>query len=515
LFLRAFTIFALVVLAPASVLAVDPAPSSTGIQPLACQTRFARLVSALKRDPKLLSRQKVEAELRVLEEKLAQEIFPEVQEVKTGRRTVEKRVRTSDADKKRFKDHFDSIWTRRVAAGHVPPWELKEYRKWLATQADSEGAYPAINAKELLTDYVNEGGTITEYFDFKYLEYLEKVKFTRPDGSTAHEAVEAYLKTVNHNMLRHYAKAIAVGTKNWAKGFAGGALASSLIIVSAFPGEIVNAALNPWIQPVKDFFLKKTKEQSAQAAEAVRDWAGLFVGGEDEYIAALDKLRGLSVNFDLLNLDEIPRAQAMREFNKFLASTSAELPRFHTLVMSEKKDFETIWNRRLIDTKESIVTVSASFTQHRIALDQLKAIIKNRGDSASPEELAQLAEYEHEMEISEDYIANLLADWLFYKQARGPKNPIDAAIDRNFATIYEKYMRTMRVGRLASAVNTRVKAHVQELETFSKKAAGKKVAPKKELPGAQEPTKTEKPEDQIRVGTPIVVPVAPAPIEKN
>jgi hypothetical protein len=514
LFLRAFTIFALVVLAPASVLAVDPSPPTAGIPPVACQTRFARLAATFKRDHQLLSKQKAEAELKLLEQKLAREIFPEVQEVKTGRRIVEKRVKTSDADKKRFKDHFDSIWTRRVAAGHVPPWELKEYRKWLATQPDSEGAYPAINAKELLSDYVNDGGTITEYFDFKYLEYLEKVKFTRPDGTTAHEAVEAYMKTLNHNMLRHYAKALATGTKRWAKGFVGGAAASTLIIISAFPGELVNAALDPWIQPIKDFFLKKTKEQSAQAAEAVKDWTGLFVGGEDEYVAALDKLRGMSITFELTNLDEKPRAEALKEFNRFVTSTSAELPRFHTLVMSERKDFESIWDKRLIDTKESIVTVSASFTQHRIALDQLKAIIKNRGDAPTPEELSQLAEYEHEMELAEDYIANLLADWIFYRQARGPQKPIDAAIDRNFATIYEKYMRTMRVGRLAKAVNTRVKAHVQQLESYSKKAAGKKVDLKKD-PVAGEPAAKEKPEEQIRVETPIVPPEVPKRVSPN
>lgn len=450
--------------------------------------------------------EKAKAELEILYAKTVKEIFPEVQQVRTGRRAVEKRVRTTPADKKRFKDHFDEVWNKRVAAGQIPAWDLKEYRTWLSKASDSEGPYPPINAKELLEDYISEGATLTEYFDFKYLEFLEKVKFTRPDGASAGEAVQAYLKTLDPSLLKHFAKSVVRGTKKVAKSWMGGAAASTIFLVSAFPGELVNAALGPWIMPIKDFFTTKAKEVSTQAAESVRDWAVLFKGGEEEYVNALVTLRAASYRFDEEKFDEMPRPAAATKLKEYLAITTEQLPRFHALVMVEQKNFETVWNKRLEDFRESVVTGSSVYTQHRIALDQLKSIISSRSDGATPEELERMAEYTHELDGAENYIANVLADWLFYKQARGNSKPLDPALDRNFATIYEKYMRNMSVGRLATAINMRVKAHVKQLETYSSKVTGKK----NNEPASGAPP-AAKPEEQIRVETPTDDPSKPKP----
>lgn len=489
--LRNFLLAALLLL-PSGALAIEPVEAVPS-----CPGRFSQLMGKIPNFGAKISvaeREKAVRELESLYQKSVKDIFPEIQEVKTGRRTVEKRVRTNAQDKIRFKAHFDALWEKRIAAGQVPKWELDDYRTWLKTQGDSEGAYPPIAAKTLLDDYVTDNGTISEYFDFKYLEYLEKVKFVRPDGTTSREQVEAYLKTLDPNVAKHYAKAAVVGTKNWAKTWIGGAAIASLFLT--LPNDLI-------VQPIKAYLIRETKEQVNQVTEKVLNWT-LFDGGEKEYEIALAKLRGISVNFDGLiagkdvNFDTMPRVEGLKQLESYLASTSAELPRFHALVLSEQKDFETIWDKRLADTKESVVSVNASYTQFKIALRQLEATIASRGGQETPEEAEVRAEYAFEMDKAEDYIANILADWQFYKQVRG-KNKIDAAIDRNFATIYEKYMRTMSVGRLASAINTRVKAHVEQLEAYSDKTKKKKEAE----PGTTTPLK---PEEQIRVENPAVNP---------
>jgi hypothetical protein len=107
------------------------------------------------------------------------------------------------------------------------------------------------------------------------------------------------------------------------------------------------------------------------------------------------------------------------------------------------------------------------------------------------------------MAAAETFLANSLADWMFYKQARGKKNPIEAALDLNFTMVYNTYMRMMSPGKLADAMNARVNNHVAQLEKYSKKAAGKP----EEIPVGPD----IKPEDQIKEGTEVILNPKPFP----
>jgi hypothetical protein len=461
-------------------------PAAFAQERSSCSASFAELVSRTSARLPWAAKVAAELELERLLKVKVEEIFPDTQTVRTGRRTTEVRVRDNAAAMRRFRESFDKLWDNRVAAGKVPAWEVKEYRAWLRAQSNSEGAYPPVNAKELFEDYISDGGTIAEYFDFKYLEYLEKVRFTRPEN------VDEYIRTIDHSILRHWARVGARGAKNFTMPFFRTTLVLTIGVAVTLPFTILNEGLGNAL--IGQAFTVYLKEKTVQTTEQVRDWGKFFKGGEDEYVSAFLKLATLSYQLDSKNFDEMPRAQVAKELEEFMESTALLLPQFHELVMSEQKDFENRWDTRLNQTKESILVVSTAHQQVRIASDQLKAAIAARGGVASPEELERLSEYTHEMELSADYIASVLADWLFYKQVRGKARPLEPALDRNFATVYERYLRTMGPGRLTKAINARVRAHVSQLMLYSKKVQGLKVDPK---------SQEIKPEDQIKIESPL------------
>lgn len=255
---------------------------------------------------------------------------------------------------------------------------------------------------------------------------------------------------------------------------------------------MAGALLGPIVQPVKDFLTKGAKEVSTNAVEAVKDWGNLFVGGEEGYLVALENLNSLTFQFDQQNFDEKNRAEVAKSFDQYATQTSKILPQFHKLVMQEQNDFEQKWDQRLKDFRDPILQMNSTFELHKSGVERIQAEIAETGGVATPDQLLKLAEESKKMRIAEDYIANILADWLFYKQARGAEKPLESGLDRNFATVYELYLINKDPALLAKAMNERVKAHVEQLRQYSQKAQGKKVDP-----AAKQP----KPEDQIKIDT--------------
>lgn len=415
-------------------------------------------------------------------------IFPETRSVRTGRKITEIRVRDDAAAIDRYKRHFDEVWEMRVASGQMPPWKLREYRDWLKAQSKTNppSAYPEIKSKELYDDYFQDNGTINEYLDFQYLNYLEATRAIRPEN------VEEYLRTLDPSFVKHLGRSAWRKTKAIANSAWGGAIGASVVMFAALPGELVSATLGPWIQPIKEYFTSKAREASTQAVEAVKDWGSLFQGGEDAYVVQLDKLSLLTSTFDQRNFDQMGRVEIAKVFDDYTAQTSAILPQFHRLVLSEQKDFEKTWDQRLIDFRNPILQVNTNYDVQKSLVDRIRSDIEMKGGVASPDQLQRLAEAEKKMKIAEEYIANILADWLFYKQARGKDKPLEPALDRNFATVYELYLISMDPVILGKAMNERVKAHVEQLRQYSQKAQGKKV---------EGTPSTSKPEDQIKIQT--------------
>lgn len=183
----------------------DSAPSS-----------FAKLVDRANLAVTFLTKEEAAKRVEAMAKVEVKEIFPETKLVRTGRRITEMRVRDDAEAINRYKRHFDELWEARVKAGQIPSWYLKQYREWLKSMSKTNppGAYPEIKAKELFDDYVSDGGTLNEYLDFQYLDYLEATRAVRPEN------VEAYLKTLDPSFIRHLGRAtvrkgIALGKSAW------------------------------------------------------------------------------------------------------------------------------------------------------------------------------------------------------------------------------------------------------------------------------------------------------------
>jgi hypothetical protein len=377
-------------------------------------------------------------------------------------------------------------------SGLVPYSEVSGYRNWL--KAKHGKPYPPIEAEVLYKDFVTADptGSVAGYFDDAFLDYLyESKKLTV-------ENFDDYVKQIDPSMVRRFGKRALKALGKTKDYVITAAITASLMQFSTIPGDLVSNAINGLSQAffgstLKEWINGKTKEVTETVGEKVRDW-NLFAGGEEKYVSTLLSLKMASNDLEARDFDKLNRAEALRILENFKTFTSEKLPLFRDLLLSEQKDFEKLWDNRLQELKQSTVAVSTNYQQYKIALDRIQADIAGRENAmATPEELALMSEYSQEMAGAETFLANSLADWMFYKQARGTKNPIDPALDLNFTMVYNSYMRMMSPGKLADAMNARVVNHVSQLEKYSKKAAGKEA----EIPAGPE----KKPEDQIKEGT--------------
>lgn len=489
--MRQFLIITLLI--PGLALA-DP-PIGPPTNPESCSTLFQGLMDKVS---VRTGRAAYRAELEQIEQIPVKDIFPD-SVVRRGKTLV----KVTEKNKADYQSTFDRLWENRYMSGQVPYSEVSAYRAWL--KAKYGKPYPPLEAEVLYKDFVTADptGSIAGYFDDAFLDYLyESKKLTV-------ENFDDYVKQIDPSMVRRFGKRALKAMGKTKDYVITAAITASLMQFSTIPGDLVSNAINGLSQAffgstLKDWINGKTKEVTETVGEKVRDW-NLFAGGEEKYISTLLALKMASTDLEARDFDKLNRAEAMRVLESFKNSTSDKLPLFRDLLLSEQKDFEKLWDNRLQELKQSTVAVSSVYQQYKIALDRIQADIAGRETPgvATPEELALLADYSQEMAGAETFLANSLADWMFYKQARGAKNPIDPALDLNFSMVYNSYMRMMSPGKLADALNARVVNHVAQLEKYSKKAAGKEA----EIPAGPE----KKPEDQIKEGTEKIINPTPFP----
>jgi hypothetical protein len=402
-------------------------------------------------------------------------------------------VKVTEKNKAQFQDTFDRLWDNRYLSGEIPYSEVSAYRAWLRKKYGK--AYPPIEAEVLYKDFVTADptGSIAGYFDDHFIDYLYESK------RVTAESFDDYVKSIDPSMVRRFGKRALKAMGKTKDYVITAAITASLMQFYTIPGDLVSNAINGLSQAffgstLKEYLTGKTKEVTETVGEKVRDW-NLFAGGEEKYVSTLLALKMASRDLDARNFDNLSRTESVRVLEEFKTFTSEKLPLFRDLLLSEQKDFEKLWDNRLQELKQSTVAVNSVYQQYKIALDRIQADIAAREEPAvpTPQELEMMAQYTQEMSGAVTFLANSLADWLFYKQARGTKNPIDPALDLNFSMVYNSYMRMMSPGKLANAINARVTNHVTQLEKYSKKAAGKE----SDIPSGPE----QKPEDQIKEGT--------------
>lgn len=488
--------FLLLFLLPSLALADPPiGPPPNAANGASCEGFFSSLVGKVTNRT---GRAAYLQELERIERIPVKEIFPDslVRKSKTL-------VKMTEKNKLVYQETFDHLWDNRYMSGKIPYSEVSAYRAWL--KAKYGKPYPPVEAETLYRDFVTADptGSIAGYFDDAFLDYLYDSK------KLTVENFDDYVKQIDPSMVRRFGKRALKSLSKTKDYVITAAITASLMQFSTIPGDLVSNAINGFSQAffgstLKEWLNGKTKEVTETVGEKVRDW-NLFAGGEEKYVSTLLDLKMITNDLEKREFDKLNRMEAMRALEGFNNFTSEKLPLFRDLLLSEQKDFEKVWDNRLQELKQVTVAMGGKYEQYKIARDRIQIDIAGRQPpaTATPEELARLAEYSQEMASAETFLANTLADWLFYKQARGSRNPIDPALDAQFSTVYSTYMRMMPPGKLASAMIARVKNHVVQLEKYSKKAAGKT----EEIPKGPE----KKPEDQIKEGTEKIMNPTPSP----
>lgn len=445
-----------------------------------CRDGFAELMGKWKKAV-IAAPVDTKERLAKAEQISVKEIFPKAKGRKKGPRVAEGLAVTQES-MRAYKHAFDDLWNARVSNGVLPKWELSRYREWL--KAQNSRPYPNIDRKSLHELYYEN--PIADYFDDEFLDYLQARTGANFDS------IEDYVSTLDKSMIKNLSKALFRRVAK-SRVFLIGTGAATVYFLNLI-NESVNSSLDKLSQillgqTLKELFSNQTKNLTEQAVSVVRDWGKLFVGGEEKYVETVTRLEYESYAFQAQDINKLTRADGVAALEKYNQFTTDTLPLFHPLVMSEQKDFEEIFDKRLQEFKGALPVASLEYQNYLIALNSLRAEVEKQGTLPSAEQLELLDTYAKQIKFSEEVIVNMLADWLFYKQARGPDKPLDSTLRLAFRPVYEKYLLTGDLELLKRALLDRTRAHITQLQRYSNKVAGKKVAESK--------AEQSKPEDQI------------------
>jgi hypothetical protein len=280
--------------------------------------------------------------------------------------------------------------------------------------------------------------------------------------------------------------------------------ALGLGVLMALPFTLINEGVGTALigQAFTTFFTGWSKEKVTEGAEKLRDWSK-FTGGEENYVITLGKLRRISWQLSRKDFSAIPPAEAKKALEEFTKSSSELLPQFHDMVVAEQPDFEKSFDEHLSGARSTLNSLFNLHNQNLLALSEIKREIAAReSELPTAEELKQLNDFASTMADLEPAVASILANWQFYKQTRGEKRPLaDIALDEDYASKYNVYLLNMNPALLAQKINEKVKKHVEQLETYSKRAKGEDVEKK---------DSDLKPEDLIKLeAAPVLVPAQP------
>lgn len=420
-----------------------------------------------------LTREQADQLLKEVEARKVEEVFPATVQKKTGRRTSDTIVRAEEAERIAYERTFNQLWDARIARRPGVRADYNEYVAWLRTQNGNK-PYPVLDQKILFDEYHKDGGTLAEYFDYSYIRFAyEKRKLTVDN-------VDKYLGTLDNSMVRNAGRFLARKAMWTGKKLGGLATGTLFGIGIAFPGQIMDALVTPFVRPTINAAVESTREVSAAAAATVMDYSKMFVGGETEFQASLLEAQTAQARFSPADseptVERGGRKAGVKVFDDYVKEMSTRLPFFHAVVKDKKPKYEDEWKARIETIKPLILLESKDLNEVLDKIDTMQTMIDNSGKPQTPAQMAFFARNEAAIKAHEHNIAGHLADWLFYQMAIGKEKPIDAVLNQKFESIYGYYKNNLNLPKLAALVHEKVNRHLKDLQSYATGAPKPSVA---------------------------------------
>jgi hypothetical protein len=423
--------------------------------------------------------------LRPLEAVKVSEIFPET--VKAYDVT---KVKTPDAATAAYRKKFDEIWKARVESGLVPSFELGRYRKWLLAQNPNNPlAYPAVDAADIYNKFVKNDRPLAEYFNEKFLEFVEK-----ETGRNDFASVDDYFRQVDRNKAKYYLGQTWKGTKNIGRKLK---LNVTLIPTTVVAGtvlgyqtEITNKATG-WL-----FGTAKDAATNAVGSSLESAWnTGWGFASAEDLNKAFDTVNIATESLTKSPFDKYLRTQGVNAMLTVRKQYEAIMPSFKDFLSVHKKEFDSSSAAHLKDISGDNRDARADYDSASRELQRLQKameqdaelqIRRNAGeklDAALPpprdtfEDLQRMATLRQKMDRSEDFLAGSLAKYLLYSSTRGSKNPVDDVLQLRYENLLEDYLASMSLQKLQKAWLAQVNEHTAMLKSFMPKI----VAPDKTI----------------------------------
>ncbi|RZA09666.1 MAG: hypothetical protein EOP11_01010 [Proteobacteria bacterium] len=423
-----------------------------------------------------------------LEAKKAIEIFPKT----ISPYGVTKSVTGEEGAEKAFQKAFDQIWDTRIKAGLVPKFEITRYRKWLLAQNSAKPLpYPAIDPADFYTKFIKNDRPISEFFNEKFLEFVEKEK-----GTNFYANVNDYFKEVDRSWVKYKIGQTWNGTKA-----IGRKLKSNFILlptglvgttIYAYQTELFNKATGYFIGTGKDA-LNSTVASGLE--NGINSLWGFATAGDLE--TAFN-----SVNVATEDLAKAPfeptEQNQFRVLNRQMGrSAIVQVRKKYEAIMPDFKAFIETYKKGFDDEKKAYLKEMSGHSRdarnyyeeartelNRLEKDmaaeqqRLKDALMNPNSTAEEktprrmetEDLETMATLRAEMVRNENFIAKTLGKYLLYSSTRGSKNPVDEAIAVQYEKLFEDYMERMPLSKLQSAWLSEVNEHTAMIKSFMPKS---------------------------------------------
>jgi len=421
--------------------------------------------------------------LQALEAVKASAIFPDkvtvygVTKVKIGEPSV------TEA----FHKAFDDTWKTRVDAGLVPGFELRRYRKWLFSQTPAKPMeYPALDAADFYTKYVANDRPIADFFNEKFLEFIEKDK-----GRNSFANVDEYFQQLDRNKTKYYLGATWGGAKNFGRKLKLNVTLLPTTVVTAtllgYPTEIANKVMG--------YVWGSGKDAVANTVSTTFDNAwntGYGFANAESLEKAINTVNVATEELANAPLDEYDRTMGVSALNQVRQKYDAIMPDFKSFIELHKKDFDTEKSSRLEKMSGHSRDYANYYDQARRELNQLEQDIDKenaRVDAAmkkpgsTPEERTskrnffedneRMAKLRKTMERNEELLAKFLAKYIVYSSTRGSGSPVSEEISGQYDTLLENYLEQNSLQKLRKAWLTEVNDHTAMIKSFLPKTVAK------------------------------------------
>lgn len=426
--------------------------------------------------------------LAELEAKKAAAIFPNT----VSPYGVTKVVTGEDASEKAFQKAFDAIWDTRIKAGLVPKFEVTRYRKFLLAQNSAKPIpYPAIDPADFYNKFVKNDRPISEFFNEKFLEFVEKEK-----GANFYANVNDYFKEVDRSWVKYKIGQAWNGTK-----IIGRKLKSNFILlptglvgttIYAYQTELFNKATGYFIGTGKDALNNTVAtglENSINSLWGFATASDLETAFNSVNVATEDLAKA---PFEVTEQNQgrvLNRQMGRSAIVQVRKKYEAIMPDFKAFIETYKKGFDEEKKTYLKEMSGHSRDARNYYEEARSELNRLEkdmAAEQQRlkdalmNPNSTPEEktprrmetedLETMATLRAEMVRNENFIAENLGKYLLYSSTRGGKNPVDKAIAVQYEKLFEDYMERMPLSKLQSAWLSEVNEHTAMIKSFMPKS---------------------------------------------